>query len=233
MKIAEMKENELRDNINSFNKEQLEEMVVTANLSDKFMRDNIDVFDQNDLWSLLSKYQLFTLSFLNEYCMKIDWSVAQSKRLSCEMLDNIKNLPIRKKILVKIEGNLDAFSDEQLQLLWDGIKYNEECTKTGKEHIDIMQYANPALSIEEMTAIKNNLIDNSKEKNLTIDDLINGKTIEDVDEEIEPKKKERNLKTRFGEIKLIAKDTYEYPMKEKKSFEDSDNEFGDFMVFDE
>jgi hypothetical protein len=223
-------EDELRKNIDSLTSEDWIKIIQELFLSDKFMRENIDIFDKYNLWTLLSEYQLFTMSFLNDYCLKIDWSVAQSKRVSCEMLDTIKNLPMRKKILVKIEGDLSYFTDEQLQVIWDGLKYNEMCAKTNKNPINIMQYANPNYTAQEMEEIRLDLIDEANKQSL--DDLIAGTSTEEVKEEKIKKRKERNLHTKFGEIKLVAKDVYEYPMKEKRNFENSDNEFGDFVVFD-
>jgi hypothetical protein len=104
------------------------------------------------------------------------------------------------------------------------------CAKTNKNPINIMQYANPNYTAQEMEEIRLDLIDEANEQSL--DDLIAGTSTEEIKEEKIKKRKERNLHTKFGEIKLVAKDVYEYPMKEKRNFENSDNEFGDFVVFD-
>lgn len=242
-------ENDLRNNANEFNVNDWITIFNNQSLSEQFMRDYNNIFSRNKLWTELTKTQKFTEDFMRDFSTKIDWSVAQKQNVSCEFLDSLPRLNIRKKILVKVDGDLDSFNDEQLQEVWEGLKYNELANRNNKPEIDVMAYAMSNITAEEMQLMRNQLIEASiKEKenndsndsldsNDSIDDLINNSIKNFEKESIIEKPKSKNKKkgkpldTPYGVIKILPNGIYEYPQKNHTSFSDADNEFGECNIF--
>lgn len=232
---------QLREMADDFTQEDWIQVLTNQTLSEQFLRDYSPVFTKYKLWSVLTEKQNMTEDFMRDFVTKIDWAVAQSQNISCEFLDTLPRLKIRKKISVKVKGQLDNFSDEQLQEIWEGLKYNERAKLENKSEINVLAYASSSKTVDEMKQIRKQLIEeieNQEYMNISIDNLLQ----KEVDDKLmdvpkqnmfnnKRKKHQKPLNTPYGEIKILPNGVYEYPQKEYHSYESADNEFGECKIF--
>lgn len=225
-----MTEIELKTKIKDMNREQIINVLKTQKLSELFLQEHYNIISKMNLWNELSTYQMIPKRFLINYASKIKWDQINGNKLSCEFIDTIPNLNFKQKVLLKIKRDFNSFDDNQMEQIWLGMKYNELAIKNKKNKINITSYLYSHISAEKMKLIREQLIENSSQEKISIDDLINGNfKTEKINHRLKNKTKSKKLSNnKYGDVKLLENGIFEYPQKEHKSF--GDNEFGDFII---